>query len=95
MITNVKLQIYKRYKGRIEPWISRGLPYEQKVMKPEDWTVISQLVGDLQLIEQGTTNTAFEQQVEQRLEKHCSNEDTIENLKSIAFFLGEVSSKKS
>lgn len=83
MITEIKLKIYKKYKGDIDSWARGGLKNEKENIKDNDWFLIDNLIQDIHLVKKGLASKDFERNLIDKLMDECENDNVIDILKSL------------
>ena len=84
MLTKDKIKIYKSYKGDIDLWARTMKAKNKSVMNTSDWAMIEQLIQDIGLVERGLASTEYCKVVNERLQKNCDSNQTINELKKYA-----------
>ncbi|MCD2450345.1 hypothetical protein GO003_008095 [Methylicorpusculum oleiharenae] len=84
MITQYKLEIYKRYNGDLDGWCLLGGDREKTLMNDHDWFEIQELVQKVTLLKQGVVSQAFAQLINQAIQIQTDNEETANLLKELA-----------
>lgn len=84
MITQYKLEIYKRYNGDPDGWCLIGDEREKTKMNEHDWFEIQELVQKVILLKQGVVSQAFAQKINQAVQIQTDNEETANLLKELA-----------
>lgn len=83
MITRDKLKIYKKYSGDIDGWARVGKKSELEIMSDDDWTLVDELLQNLELVEKGLASDSFKSQTLDKLNSACDSEKTKQELKSL------------
>jgi hypothetical protein len=83
MINQDKINIYRRYNGDIDSWARSGSKKEKITITNDDWYTIDSLVQDLSLSKKGLTSSNYDQELKNRLHLLCSDEKTINELRSL------------
>ncbi|MDO8937537.1 MAG: hypothetical protein Q7U98_00085 [Methylicorpusculum sp.] len=84
MITQYKLEIYKRYNGDPDGCCLSGDEREKTLINEHDWFEIQELVQKVTLLKQGLVSRAFAQQINQAIQSQTDNEETAKLLKDLA-----------
>lgn len=84
MITEKKLALYRKYKGNADMFQMAALPWQRNKIQQEDWTLISQLIQDLKLVNNGLAAESYKEAVLDRMKANCEDEKTIEALRKLA-----------
>lgn len=84
MITLKKIGLYRKYKGNADMFQMAALPWQRNKIPQEDWTMISQLVQDLKLIDKELASDSYREGVLEKVKANCEDEETAEELKKLA-----------
>ncbi len=88
MISIEKLSIYKKHRGNYRLYSQVKLHYSQRVSL-KDWKIITQLIGNLVIINlsdaKGGASSDFQQAVFKSCISHCECPDTISLLKELSY----------
>ncbi|MBS3951544.1 MAG: hypothetical protein KGZ88_01125 [Methylomicrobium sp.] len=84
MITQYKLEIYKRYNGDLDGWCLLGDDTEKTLMNEQDWFEIQELVQKVILLKQGVVSQAFAQKINQAVQIQTDHAETANLLKELA-----------
>jgi hypothetical protein len=84
MITVKKIELYRKYKGNADMFQMAALPWQRNKIPQEDWTMISQLVQDLKLVNRGLASDSYKEDVLNKIKSSCEDEETAEELKKMA-----------
>ena len=63
--------------------IRTGFNEEKELVDYETWTLIDELLQNLELVEKGLVSDSFKSQTIKKLEEVCDNEKTQQELKSL------------
>lgn len=85
MITQGKIEIYKKYHGNIDVWARSGSKDEKLAMNDDDWYFIDGFIQDIFLVEKGLTSHVFTDDLNHRLKENCDSKQTIQVLKTISY----------
>lgn len=83
MITRDKLKIYKKYSADIDGWARVGKKSELEIMNDDDWTLIDELLQNLELVEKGLASDSIKSQILDKLNGSCDSDKTKQELKSL------------
>lgn len=84
MITKEHLEIYKKYKGDGDGFIRCATLQERAIMDYEHWSLIDDLIQNLNLIDNGLASDSFIESTRKKMKINCENEETIYFLKAIS-----------
>jgi hypothetical protein len=84
MITQDKIEVYKKFRGNIDDWARIGSKKEKLVLNDNDWYIIDGFVQDLSLMRKGLTSLTFVNDLNHRFKENCDSDETIQALKSIS-----------
>lgn len=83
MITLKHLKIYENYGGDGDMLIRTGSYEEKELMDYETWSLIEELIQNLELIKKGLASDSFKSQILKKLKTACDNEKTQQKLESL------------
>ena len=83
MITIEKLIIYEHYEGDIDFLYRIGTNEQKTNIRENDWSIIDNLIQDLEFIEKGIASMEFKFKTIKTLKKVCDNAKTQKRLKSL------------
>ncbi len=83
MITQEKLNIYKKYSGNMESWDRFGKKKDKRIMPYKEWEMIDELIQNLELVEKGLASVDFKLQTLKKLSQACDSEKTQQELVSL------------
>ncbi len=83
MVTSKHLRIYENYGGDGDMLIRTGSNEEKELMNYETWTLIDELIQNLELVEKGLASDNFKSQTLSKLKEVCDNEKTQEALRNL------------
>ena len=84
MITLRHIKIYKEYNGDGDGFVRCATQEEKSIMDYQHWSLIDNLIQDVNLVKKGLVSDTFMNSITERLKKNCDNEETIQALKEIA-----------
>lgn len=84
MITYKKLNLYKKYDGDGDAWVSRSWWWERNKMTAEEWALITQLISELKLVNNGLAAATFAESIETKIKENCADDETITKLKELS-----------
>lgn len=80
MITEQKIKIYRKYHGDIDGFSRGGRKYEKDLFENGDWSLIDNVLQDLELIKKGLCSADYKNRLENILHENFENK-AIEMLK--------------
>lgn len=83
MITLLKLKEYEEYHGYYDGFYMQKIRNGTNLTSNDEWFLISSLVQDIRLTQQGLVSKEFAEQLTRKLKESCDSEETINRLKSI------------
>jgi len=84
MITLIKLYEYERFHGFYDGFYIQKVKQGTQESSDEEWFLISNLIQDIHLINNGLASRDFSENLEKKLSENCENENTISFLKELA-----------
>lgn len=81
MITKIKLKIFQKSNGDGDMWLRNSWWWQRSKMMAEDWSLISQLIQDIKLMNKGLVSDAYAESVNLKIQENCQNEEAIAKLK--------------
>lgn len=83
MITQRKLEIFKKFGGDNDHLQRVGTPQDKADISNIDWTLIHSLLQDLELREKNLVSGSFSKNLDIQLKENLDNETTLYELKKI------------
>ena len=83
MITELKIKIYKKYKGDIDSWVRSGSKNEKLAINDNEWYLIDNFLQEIHLVKNELASKEFENKLNNRLNENCENYEVIEYLKTL------------
>ena len=84
MLTKKKIRVFRKYKGDGDAWVRSFWPWNKKAMTAEEWAMLSQLVSEFKLINNGLAADSYKEDVLEKARANCYDEETVEELKKLA-----------
>lgn len=83
MITQQKLDIFKKYAGDMDALGRAGNPADKDAISAHDWFVIGNLLQDIRLVNKGLASAAYADRAEEELKTACADAAVVEALKGM------------
>ena len=80
MITQKKLEIYKRYDGDIDGWVRVGDKEEKKIMSDNDWFEIQDLIQKITILKRGLASEEFAKRINTIIHELTDTKETANKL---------------
>lgn len=80
MITLRHIKIYELYKGDGDGFVRCATPEEKAIMGYKHWTLINNLIQDINIVKRGLASDSFTRTLNERLKEECDSEETVEAL---------------
>lgn len=87
MLTQAKLDIYKKYRGFYDGFYMQYRKDADNIITGSDWKMIEGLVQDLYLVRKGLAAPSFRDDLAVRLRNNCDGPDTIASVIALEEFL--------
>lgn len=84
MITEEKLETFRKYSGNIESWDRFGKPKDKQILTYKEWTLIDELIQNIKLIEKKLASESFELLTYEKLKASCDSIKTQHELIELA-----------
>lgn len=84
MITLKQIKIYIEYKGDGDGFVRSATQEEKSIMDYKHWSLIESFVQDIRIIKKGLVSEVYMKTINERLQKDCDSEETMEALNNIA-----------
>lgn len=83
MITQRKIEIFKKFSGDIDHFARVGTPQDKIDISDKDWALIDNFLQDLELVDKGLAADSFVKSLDIRLKKNLESETILQDLKSL------------
>lgn len=85
MVNLKNIEIFKTYQGDGDGFVRSATVEEKSIMSYNEWSFVDNIIQDLKLIENDLASQTYLNVVNQRLRENCDSEETIQELKKIAY----------
>ena len=84
MITEKKVSIYEKYNGFEDAYIFENSDLPDAVFERSDWSLISELIGTIILLQSGQADADFQIKLKKFIEENTENTEVINHLVTMA-----------
>lgn len=84
MLTTASIQLYQQFKGDLQGFALAATPAQRAQLPEWKWALLLDVMQDMYLVKQGLASAAYVARHEQRLRAHCSGQEVIATLASLA-----------